>query len=396
MHSDRFHRACWWGGSLLLLVLGCDTEGTTLYDPERTSKPDPVLNAIAPQGQAFAAVDVLTLTGQNFAPSVDENFVYFEEQRGTVLEASPTQLRVLPPNVVGEALSVRVSVLGAEAFSNPLSYRLDAPAEAFGGIATGEEPFGLTTDVQGNLYMSLFTNGVSSGIKKLAPDGTRSDFITSTFKWDGLRWGPDGLLYGVRSVRAVFRYPASGGATAETWAVLPDNALRLLALDFDDGGNLWAAGAGSNLYRIDANKTVTAYPFVGTVRALKVYNGFLYAAAQQDGAYAVFRFPLTASGDLGPAETYFDFASEVDAVANIFSMAVATTGELFLGTDLAADPVVIVAPDGSWSKLHPTVLRPTAIALAWGTAPFLYMSGGRTEATEPALTRINTRREGAR
>lgn len=379
----------------MLLVLGCDTEGTTLYDEGRTAKPDPVLSRIEPDGQAFAAVDVLTLTGQNFAPAVAENFVYFEDQRGTVLEASATQLKVLPPNLVGEALTVRVSVLGAASFSNPVAYRLDAPAESFGTIATGEEPFGLTTDAEGNLYISLFTNGVSSGIKKLAPDGSRSDFITSTFKWDGLRWGPDGLFYGVRSVRAIFRYPATGGTTAETWVVLPDNALRLLALDFDAAGNLWAAGAGSNLYRIGPDKTVTAFPFVATVRALKVWNGFLYVAAQQDGVYGVFRFPLTGTNDLGPVETYFDFAGQVDAVANIFSMAVATTGELLLGTDLT-DPVIIVAPDRTWSYLHPTVLQPAALSLAWGTAPFLYMSGGRTETTEPALTRINTRREGVR
>lgn len=372
------------------LAAGCDTgPAPSLYDPDRTSDPDPVISGVSPDGFALAGVDAVTITGENFAAEPDDNLVFFGTARATILEASPTQLIVRAPNTPNPDLALRVSKLGAENFSNAVSYQLEPAAEEFGGIADFEEPFALTSDDAGNLYVSMNSDNRSIGVVKMAPDGTRSTFIESSFTWNSMDFGPDGLLYTVRAVRAVFRFEEGG--SQEVWAAIPDNSVRLTAIAFDADGNAWVGGDNANLYRITPDATITGYPFEANVRRLLVNNGFLYAAATQIGVSKIWRFPITPGG-LGAAEEYFDVTGNFGAEA--LALAFATNGDLFVGTD-AADPIILVTPDRSGEVFYPGVLSPAALSFAWGNDPYLYMTQGRTDTTTPDLIRINTRREGA-
>lgn len=377
---------------VLLVGFGCDTgPAPSLFDPDAQSAPDPVIASIEPAGAALAGVDILTITGQNFAPNRDDNLVFFDEERGEVIEATASQLRVRPPNLPKPELGVRIAVLGAENFSNTIPYRLDAAAEAFGNIAGFEEPFALTSDAEGNLYVSLLSDGRSAGILRMAPDGARSTFVETTFKWDGLAFGPDGLLYAARGVRALFRF--AEGAPQETWAVVSNTSERLSTLDFDEQGNVWTGGNSANLYRIAPDAGIETFPFEANVRDLVVFNGNLFVAATQaDGTSKVWRFPITDAG-LGNAEEYFDVTGQYGAEA--FALAFATNGDLFIGTD-AADPILEVLADRTPAALYPGILQPAAVAFAWGAGTSLFMTQGKTDLTEPDLVRIETRREGAR
>ncbi len=379
-------------GILLLLfcflAAGCDSDsGPSLYDPDGEETPAPGISSISPENESLAGVGLITINGQNFSSNPAENLVYFNATRAEIVEASPTSLVVKAPNLPGAGLAVKVSVLGARQYSNTMPYTLLAVAEPFGSIANFEEPFALASDPEGNLYVSLFSNNVSAGIKKIAPDGTRSDYVSTTFKWDGLARGPQGALYGVRNVRAVFRF-AAAGSTQETWAVIPDNAARLIAVETDASGNVWVGGTGGNLYRITPDVNITAIPFAGSVRALNLFEDYLYVAAVRGNAGGIWRLPVSGAGEAGPVEEYVLLPAGVTPL----SMAFAANGDLLLGTD-AADPMLVVSPDRTAAPLYPGVLNGTAISLAWGTGSTLYMTRGRTDTVTPNIIRINTLRE---
>lgn len=378
------------GLALLVAGLGaCDSgPATSLYDPDFQGQPDPVISSVSPQGLALAGVSEVTITGQHFTADTSKVRVYFNGSRAQMLAASPTQLRVKAPNLPADDLRIRVSVLGALNFSNATAYRLEAAVAPFSDIKAFEEPFAVANDAQGNLYMSLFSNNVSAGIKRVAPSGERSDYITTTFKWDGMDFGPDGALYTARNVFALFRF-AGAGAGQQTWVVVPSTA-RLTTLDHDAQGNIWTGGTGGNLYRVKPDKSHKAFAFTGTVRALKVSGNHLYAAATRDGKSGVWRMPIDAAGELGAAELFYDVAGKHNG-AEAFSLAFAANGDLFVGTS-AADPILVVRPDRSGDVLYPGLLSPTATGLAWGPGTTLYMV---RSGTKPGLFRINTLREGA-
>ncbi|ARA94124.1 hypothetical protein AWN76_013825 [Rhodothermaceae bacterium RA] len=380
----------------VLLLVGCDTgPADSLYDPDRTLQPDPVVSSLDPPERALAGVDEVTISGANFSATPSDNLVYFGALRAELLAASPTELVVRAPNLPfeptlsrsQETYALKVAVIGAELFSEPRAYTLEAVAVDFADIKDFEEAFAITSDDEGNLYVSLFANNASAGIKRIAPTGERSDYIASTFKWDGLAFDAAGQLYGVRNVRAVFRFPAGGGAQ-ETWAVISDRSVRLTAITVDEAGNVWAGGPNAHLYRITPEASISEFPFEATVRALAAFGGHLYAAAEVDGTSAIYRFPMTADG-LGAPETFFAFEDAFGATA--LALAFTAEGDLIVGSD-AADPLVLITPAGDGAPLFPGVLRPTAGALAWGAGTRLYV---RQDGASSEILVVNTLREGA-
>ncbi len=371
-------------------IAGCDTAAPSLYDPGRTSGPDPKIDSITPTDFALAGVDTVTIDGANFSITPSDNLVYFNDARGDIAEASATRLVVAAPNTPGADIEVRVAVLGAENYSNGIAYRLEAAVEPFGDIAGFEEPFSIASDRTGNLYVSMNSDSRSVGVLRMAPDGTRSPFVETTFIWTDMAYGDDNLLYTVRTVRAVFRF-AEGGRQ-EVWGVIPDNSAKLSTIAFDEEGNLWAGGNNDNVYRIAPDKSIETFPFEANVRDLTVFDGHLYAAATREGASTIWRWPIS-GGRLGEAETWFDVTGSFGAEA--LALAFATNGDLFVGTS-GMDPVLLISPDRQGRPFYPGILLPAAASFAWGAAPSLYMVQGRTDATLPDLIRINTRREGVR
>lgn len=381
---------------LAAALAACDTvEPDSLYDPGAQSAPAPVIATVEPAGAAYAGVSLVTIRGEHFAAEPSRNLVYFGPDRATVVQASPTELVVRPPNSPATDLPLRVSVLGAAAFSNPVPYDLLPVAERFGRIAGFEEPFGITVGPDGRVLASLFSTNVSAGIVAVEPGGGRPTYTASTFKWDALQMAPGGdALFGVRGVRAVFRLP-EGGAQ-ETYAVAADAGARFTALDLAPDGALWTGGAGGNLYRVPpGGGTPTAFPFAPTVRALVVADGTLYVAADAaDGTSAVWRFPIGADGALGEGTPWVDVTAATDG-GTALALAAATSGELFVGTD-ADDPLLLVAPDGTAEPLYPGILDGPLVGFAWGDDGVLYAVRGRTIGTAPDLLRIVTLREGVR
>ncbi|NNE35559.1 MAG: hypothetical protein HKN13_09990 [Rhodothermales bacterium] len=382
---------------LMLSVAACDTDPSTLFDPDAPFGPDPVISSIAPADSALAGVSVVTITGQNFSTTPGENLVYFGSTRAPTLSATATELTVRAPNEPSPDVTIKLAVIGAENFSNNIAYRLNPAATSFANVGGFEEPVGVTSDSDGNLYVSMLANSVPAGIQIVTPDGARSEYASSTFRWDDLALGPDGYLYAVRNLRAVFRFPPGGGGQ-ETWTALADRSVRLSAITFDDAGNLWGGGGNAQIFRIAPDKSVLIVDFDGIVSDMAVFSGFLYVAVEREGVSTVERLPLDASGNPGTVETYF---SITNAVGSDFipgnALAFAATGELFVGTELP-DPILLVRPDGSWESLYPGVLEPTVSGLAWGPDPFLYATKTPNAdlGTEADIVRINTQLEGGR
>lgn len=111
-------------------LVGCEEEGDSLFDPNFEEGTPPVVESITPADSAFAG-DTLTITGQNFVAEVNDNFVYFKGTEAEILEASPTELTIVAPDMVGQDIPVRAAVMGAVDFSNTVLYDLvERPEES--------------------------------------------------------------------------------------------------------------------------------------------------------------------------------------------------------------------------------------------------------------------------
>ena len=395
----------------LAVFAACDAgDPGSLFDPGATGSPAPVISAVSPGGVVLAGIDEVTITGQNFSAVPTENTVLFEDgtgvvAQGTVLSASPTELRVRVPNTPGETIRVRVAVRGSQEFSNAVAAPLVAAVVPFGDLDAGiqEDPRGITSGPDGSLYVTLYRLGRPIGIKRFTADGVRSDYSSQDALWSGLTLSADGVLVGARQIRALFLLPEGDGRS--TFAVVPQGA-SLSALTTTPAGDVWAGGTHTSaadpaLYRVGPDGTTTAFPFAPPIRGLASTAEALYAATSttsggQVTESAVYRFPFAADGSIGDGEVIYDVTGALGAGIGATSVAVAQDGTVFVGTN-ADDPVIEVLADGMAAPLFPGVLPSPITALAWGPGSTLYAVQGTADLqTDPVgdLFAIETRRPG--
>lgn len=383
--------------ALSLVWMGCDTTADdSLWPPEGAQTvADPVITSLSPADSALAGVSTITINGQNFSPVAAENTVLFNARRATILEASPTRLVVQAPNLPQAGLQVKVGVAGALNYSNTRPYTLSPVVVDFSDVQGFEEPFAITSDAQGNLYASFFSNNVSAGILKITPSGTRALYANTRDRWDDLLFNADGSLYGVRGVRAIFQL-TPGASAPTTWAVIPNTSARFFALARDAAGNVWAGGAGGQIYRVAPDRTIAGFDFAPVVQALAVSGDFLYAAATEGTSSKVYRIPITPGGLGGTSQVLLDVTAAYGVATEAVSLAFFADGDLVVGTT-GPSSLIVVKPDGDHAPLYPAgVLPAPATSLAWGSGSYLYMTVGRADKVEPNLVRINTLRQGAR
>jgi hypothetical protein len=370
---------------------GCNEDPPTgLYDLPRETRPQPVVTSVDPPASALAGVTSITITGSNFSTVKEENFVYFDASLAQIISASATQLVVRAPVLVKDSVTLRVMVYKAELFSTPRPYKLMATVEKFGGLAVVDEPFGITSDAAGNIYVSIVSGGSGVGVKKITPGGVKTDYAPVTpgvTRWSGMKIGPGGVLYTARILRVIYQVPAGGvGAIWVTGSTIGS----IYDLDFDAGGNCWAAGNNASVYRVKQDKSIKPFAFTGNVRAVRIYSGYLYLGGKVDTTEGVWRAQIINSDSLGTFEKYFDFTAKYPtSVVNALTFA--ADGDMYIGTD-AADAIVVVHASKVSEPLYPGLFTATSYAFTWGISDDLYIA--RTVNT-PALLKVRMLKDGA-
>jgi hypothetical protein len=387
---------------LVLWAVGCNKEPPpSLFDPNIGNGPVPAISSVVPADSGLAGVTVLTINGSNFSPVKENNLVFFNAALGTVQQASATQLRVKAPLLIADSVGLKVAVQGIELFSNAIRYKLVAAVREFGVISgTVEEPFGITCDTAGNVYVSLLSStGVGLGVKKFTPDGTRSDysppFSTSVNKWTSLKLGPGGYLYAAANRNAVFRIPPGGGSAAPWASVAGAGVSFLYDFDFDPQGNIWGGGDNASIVRVAPDRTVRGFPFAGNVYGVRYFQNYLYLATKNDTIWNVWRSRVFSADSIGPRELYFNFTAAFGSVAGAYALTFAADGDMFIGTDSLAGSVVVVHPDRSAEPFYPGLFKGKNQGLAYGKGVEMYLSQSGNSNAEKRILFVNTQKPGA-
>lgn len=361
----------------LFLFVGCSKpDNPSLFDPSSKPLPQPSITSLAPAGSAVAGMDTIVVDGTNFSPLVAENTLYFNAQSATLLSASTTKITLIAPLVISDTVAVRVAVAGSYQFSNTLLYKLQAGVASFGGLLPVERSTALATDTSGNLYAAITVNNLEGGVIKVTAGGVRSTYAPATpsvASWTSLKMGPGGYLYSARNFRAIYRFSPGGGSSAALWGALPSGSI-ISNFDFDQNGDLWGGGGGTDIYRLKPDKTVSTYPFVGQVYSVRVYAGYLYFSARTDSLQKIWRAQIS-SGGLGTPEVYFDFGAAYPTKIPL-AITFSSDGFLYIGTD-SQDGLVIVDPLKSYTAPYKTYKASFGTGLnilAWGKADDLCSS----------------------
>ena len=354
----------------IIILVCCESEfQESLYNPNAPKGLTPEITSISPPDGALAGVDEVTITGNNFSSNKDEVMVFFDAKRAQILEATPTQLNVLAPNIFGDSIKIKVAVHKVELFSNTVLYKLMPAVAEFGNLMEDDMAYAIASDVNGNVYVSI----EGKVIKKIAPDGTTGHFADVSFlKANGMKMGPGNTIYAVFAAGRVKKIatiaPDGSESTFTSLTGAPED------LDFDANGNIWVT-SGKDIYLVKSDKSntkITSFPV--TLKTVRVFNEYLYISGsdQSTGEAKIWRSQIQGE-TLAAEEVVLDLATAAWlSGSNVLTFTFSEDGDMYLGTDHPNDAVFIYHPDGANEILFPGLVEATIHALVWSEGEYIY------------------------
>lgn len=256
---------------------------TAANDPNPTGLPAAQLTAIDP-AEGYLK-DIVTITGSGFNTKPEFNLVAFGTKTGTIISATPTELKVQAPNIADETVPVKVAIKGSEFWSNALEFTFKPT------LAVIDEeivwPNGVDVDEAGNVYVGSAADSV---IYKISPDGVKSEFVTNIPVSGAIRFGAQNYLYVcLHHENKIVRISADG-STVEDVVEVP----APVYFDWDANGNMYICANDSGIVRFDKSGALTAVADLNTPKGCRVFGDHLYVTNIWDGQ--IVRFEITADG----------------------------------------------------------------------------------------------------
>ncbi len=394
-----------------LIYAACEKIPENKIWPVDTSndKEQPVITKVYPDPSsmdddsvAFAAVGYIYIEGQGFSATPEDNRVFFNGERGDVVSASPTKLKVKLPNVVGDSIKVHVSVKGALLFARykTLDYyfpfRAKSVVKSYKAIDKFIDASGLAVDKDDNVYVLTTAKKI---LKLTDPDSTLpEEYGTSIFiTTPCMRFGPDGSLYLTRGTKSIYKVPPGGGK-AKRWVSAPS---YVSFLDFDENQNLYAGGKGGEIDIIHPDKSkMTGATYTDYyISSLRVYDGYVYISAEYRGddstqiQQGIWKNKiLDANGNLGANELVVNWTDLMGKEGpNILSITFDEDGEMYIGLD-KENAVYLLNKKEYW---YSEVLVPPATVLTWGNGKYLYINKHAELPDDRQILRVELSKKGA-
>lgn len=355
--------------ALLITSITACKEGNSIYDPEDISdEATPVINSITPEAGYLAGIDSITVIGKNFSNDPIELNIDFAGQPGTILNASETELTVRPAQVIGDSVPVRVSAHGALDFSNTYYYPLDQATFQAPGYNETRNTTGIASNAEGDIFFNLQNDeGANRGIWVWRTDDTIENITSSSFNWQNLKIGPNGLVYAVNGNFAVYR--VDGGSIDTNPYIIGNEEENYRSIDFGKNNDyLWVVGDNENIIRANIdNLSIERFPFSANLKAVRYYDGQLFVGGTvaNDTTDQVWKFDVVDDDLQNPQHLFtLDDELELEETTRLFDITFDMDGKMYISANMGTGIYTWTAEDGL-EEMYQGLIQPTGYSLTW-------------------------------
>jgi len=376
-----------------IILQSCEYDRPDEIFKPATGAATPIITNVNP-ASASDGITRLVISGENFIPESDANFVYFGTTEGEVLSAQENQLIVSRPVQISGDFMIKVTT--RDAF-NPVEF---GPFSLEPGIVQlGEEDKynSIVVDQDENLYADK-----DEIIYKITPDGSITEFSATGFNTSCMRFGNDGTLYlQKRDNRSFYKVIPGGG--------IPEQLGRIKKavsyFDFDQDGFIYSGSIDEGLYITNPDVSSSAefegYKDIYSITAVRVYDGFVYLAADtitdvdEERYSVIFKHQLNGSGTLGERITFLNWSDiGIYSQSKLYDFTFSDDRKIIAVTD-SDNPLVVINPEGSIQPLFNGNLTGPATKIFWGSGNYIYYLLTATETVDSGIFRVIMGQNGA-
>ncbi len=368
---------------LILSVTGCKYEvAEPPWEQDLVNTPVPVITEIQPADVAPAGINTITIVGENFAETVEDNKVYFDNVNTEIIAASTNSITVYRPNLVSDSSTIWVVSYNAIVTAKYTPYKIDPVMERYGEFLDNYQLTGLAVDDEENLYV---LQSLENKIYKVPP-GEAKIYIGSTsgIPYD-ITMAPDGKPVVALNQTYLNKFDMETGEDT----LFVNVPKKVSFCDYDDYGMLYVIGRKSDLIVVSpdgSNRSIGVYTDY-IISGMRVYNNYVYIvgentkAGAEEAEFGIWRHQiLDNNGNLGNQELMLDWATtgEVYADSKPSGVAVTQDGTMYVGCN-NGNPILIVTPEKQIDILYKDIIPAYAVKLIGGPSHFIYMLLGTQE-----------------
>lgn len=365
---------------LLFSFYSCSYDGPTdVYNPDETGNATPEITSIEPAALALAQYTQVKISGKNFGSGLDSslsNIVYFNNKKGTIISESQTEIVVVPPDISGDEITIKISVPGAFELAEFQNYRIELLSVKSDAFIPTDQILAIAVDANENLYAAIKDRLIT--IYKIEPGKQKAEYGTLPFPViSEMKVGPNNELYFQITTKDLYKLSAEGGK-AEKYVTLPQ---KVKYFDFDENQNIYSGGTKSGVFRItsDGNYTEVGSMADFDITSIRVFSGYVHFSAYYKGddtsvpSSGVWKSQILSDGNLAETELVYDWSeSDSFSESKIGTLTFATDGTMFIGSDNEDNPIAVVYPDGSSEALYSGLLSTKTVQFVWGNTNILY------------------------
>jgi hypothetical protein len=396
--------------TVLFVLVGCEYDvADPMWNRSYTAPSSPVITLIEPSA-APAGVNTILITGNHVNGVPNTNGVYFDVTPAEIVWKTDTTISVRRPALVADSCTVKVISDSALVVATHAFGKIDLVMERFGDFRDNIALGAAVVDSAENLYV---VPGISStAIWKVDSNGIKTAITIS-----GASLRPpldakigDNVIYLLSNNREIQQLNLTTGVISR-WTQMPSGKPVTVG-DFDTNGYFYTGGtAGTGVWIVPPNPpstltraliSLTGSDSVSQILAVRVYNGYVYAASRLGALVPikVWKYPIISGGQTGAGELVLDLGAYSGLSSRLVkSMTFSADGVMYLITD-ATDPLLVFnTADDNLDYFYKNIIPSIGKNCFWGNGNYLYMISGDVTNADVSLrwnvARINMGAPGA-
>jgi hypothetical protein len=347
----------------LVVLIGCKYDVTEpMWDKPAATSTTVTITSIEP-AQATPGWNTITIHGSDFTGAVDTsvivasgiktaivyNGVTFNNVKAEVIECSSTSIKVRRPNLTGDSITVNVATTKALIEAKSSLYKIDPVKERYGSFLDNFQLDAIVVDNAENIYVIAEDPLSPFSILKVT-QGAHLKIGNALRPPMDAKIGPDGRLYYVGNNTAGYRdIDAVNLQTGIATLWYHCTSQYLTCFDFDANGFIYAGSTRTkDLVKINPNHSNVANTTLyasDSILSVRVFNGYVYAVAQNFPHLAIYRNSIADTNIVGPKELVLDLTQIGFNLRNIVkSLSFSADGsKMYIGT--ASSNAILIATD---------------------------------------------------
>jgi hypothetical protein len=378
---------------LLAMASGCKYD---VYEPLWDSPPaastEVTITSIDPAQEAAPGVNFITIHGTGFKGALDTTVihllngdttniykgVYFDNIAASIIDCTPTSIKVLRPNLSGDSIRIKIVSDAALVVAKSDPYKIDPVMQRFGSFNDNFQINAVAVDKDENVYVIKGTTPFS--VFKITPAGGKTIVGTVTKEPSDAIIGTDGKLYYLNSIfpntKEIHMVDLQTGKDSTWYTFAPVKNVN--CGDFDANGYLYTAGRKSGIQVIRPNRSRRddGYYATDSVLSIRVFNGYVYAATRK----AIYRHSITDTSKIGSPELVLDLTNTAFGPIPLKAFSFSADGsKMYIGTNsqypiLIVDATSIPISPNQVDILYKAILPPYCKQFCFGK--YIYMISG--------------------